>query len=328
MKHLLNISFTLTALLVSGCGPLSQDSTSTQTNPTVQITHTVTIDSVKQVITEAFTTNPQRVATYNFGVLDMMDTIGLDIFGIVKLGLAQASVPLSLSEYNDSRYENIGTLFEPDYTALDFFNPQLIILDGRSAALYPTFKTRYPQADILDATLTTYNVSTQEAVANNIALIFPEASSLIEAQMDSIINDIGLINEVAREHEALFVLSNGDALTAYGDTGRYNSLHTDFGFKTAVEGIVTEAQHGTSINKEYLTTHDPEIIFMMDRAAAIGETSGYESFLNDPLVKTLSSYENNQIFPLSAQAWYTVSGGFTSTRQMILDIDQFTNVLS
>lgn len=328
MNNKLKLSFTLTALLISGCGQIENPTTSAEERATVSITHTVTIDAVKQIITEDFLTNPKRVATYNFGVLDMMDTIGIELFGITNLGLAKASVPLSLEEYSAGKYENIGTLFEPDFTALDFFDPELIILDGRSATLYSTFKTRYPDADVLDATLTTYNVVTQEAVADNIARLFPAVSTQIEEAMSAIKTDIAAIKAVAENHEALFVLSNGDALTAYGDTGRYNSLHTDFGFIPAVEGIVTEAQHGTSINKEYLTTHDPEIIFIMDRAAAIGETSGFQSFLNDPLIKTLTSYKTNHIYPLSAQAWYTVTGGFTSTRQMIVDIDQFTSVLA
>lgn len=210
----------------------------------------------------------------------------------------------------------------------NFYCSELIILDGRSATLYSTFKTRYPEANILDATLTTYNVATQEVVANNLALIFPYVSEVILSTMNKIKEDIIAIEAVAKNNEALFVLSNGDSLTAYGETGRFNSLHTDFGFQTAVEGIVSEAQHGTAINKEYLTAHDPMIIFVVDRAAAIGESSGFQSFLNDPLIQTLSAYQNNQIYALNAQAWYTVTGGFTSTRQMIQDIDQFTQLLS
>lgn len=294
----------------------------------VDITHQVTIDGVATTLTESFTTNPSRVATFNFGVLDMLDTVGLEQTSIRSLGLPKASVPLSLSEYSGSEYENIGTLFEPDYNALDFFDPELIILDGRSSALYATFKERYPDADVLGASLTTYNFSIQEQVALNVGKIFSSVTTEFNLILEEIETKISQIHEVTSEHEALFVLSNGDALSAFGNVGRYNSIYTDFGFKQAVSGLENAGTHGLAINKEYLTSQDPEIIFIMDRAAAIGETSGLESFQADPLVHTLSAYKTGHIYLLNAQAWYVVTGGFTSTRQMIADVDQFTQLFN
>lgn len=329
MKNKNKLALVILPLILSGCGVTPSEETSDdRVRTNVTVTHTPTVNGVKTEVTETFKTNPARVATFNFGVLDMIDTIGLDLFDIVDLGLPKASVPLALNDYSDTQYINVGTLFDPDYTALDFFNPDLIILDGRSASLYDTMKERYPEADVLDATLTTYNYDVQEAVANNLALIFPSASEAIEDNLEEISQGIAAIYEVASEHEALFVLSSGDSLTVYGDIGRYNALYNDFGFKPAVDGISTEASHGQPITKEYLTQHDPEIIFIMDRAAAIGETSGFQSFLNDPLVKTLTAYKNNNIYALDAQAWYTITGGFSSTKQMIKDVDQFTKVLN
>lgn len=329
MKKINKILLLVAPIILSGCGlNPSENSSDDRIRTNVTITHTPTSAGVKKEVTETFKTNPSRVATYNFGVLDMMDTIGLDVFNIIDLGLPKASVPVALNKYDDKQFTNVGTLFEPDYTALDFFDPELIILDGRSASLYDTMKTRYPDADVLDATLTTYNFVTQEAVANNLALIFPLASAKIEENLEEISEGIALTREVAQEHEAVFVLSNGDALTAYGDIGRYNALYTDFGFKPAIQIPETDAAHGTNITKEYLTANDPEIIFIVDRAAAIGETSGLDNFLNEPLVKTLRAYKNNNIYRLEAQAWYTVTGGFTSTKQMITDVDQFTKVLN
>lgn len=327
MKNIYKLSLILIPILLVSCGPItSQEASEVLEQEAIMLTHTPTIDGVKVRTAETFYTNPSRVATFNFGVLDMIDTIGVEQFGIKDLGLAKASVPLALGHYDDEQFVDVGTLFEPNYLALDLFDPQLIVLDGRSAALYQTMKQRYPTADVLDATLTTYSYATQNEVARNLALIFPQAKEEIVENLELISSDIAAIKAVAQNHQALFVLSNGDSLTAYGDSGRYSSLHLDFGFKTAVDNIASQAQHGQAITKEFLTENDPEIIFIMDRAAAIGETSGLESFLADPLVKTLTAYENNNIYALSAQAWYTVTGGFTSTRQMIVDIDQFTNI--
>ncbi|MFA5660110.1 MAG: ABC transporter substrate-binding protein [Bacilli bacterium] len=319
------ISLMLLGLILSSCQTINHD----QDDPTrtqVTITHSVTIDGVKSKRIETFLTNPKKVATFNYGVLDMFLTIGLSNLGITKLGMPKAGLPPSLNSFKDAKYTNVGTLFDPDYTALDFFNPELIILDGRTSALYETFKSRYPNSDILDASLTTYNVSIQKDVAHNIQKLFTTAVPEVNTILNTIETKINAIKAVTQHHEALFVLSNGESLSAYGDKGRYNSLYTDFGFKPAVAALSETGTHGLTISKEYLTEHDPEIIFLMDRASAIGEVSGLDNFISDPLVKTLSAYQNNQIFILDAEAWYLITGGFNSTLRMIKDVDQFTTL--
>lgn len=102
----------LVGMLLSSCGTI--DGTSHDfIREQVNITHTITIDGVKTSITEAFTTNPSRVATFNFGVLDMLDTLGFEHLSISSLGLPKASVPASLNAYSGNNYENIGTLLNP-----------------------------------------------------------------------------------------------------------------------------------------------------------------------------------------------------------------------
>ena len=57
--------------------------------------------------------NPKKVVVFDFGVLDALDTLGVEI-----AGLPQAIVPKTLEKYAGSEYANVGSLKEPDFEAL------------------------------------------------------------------------------------------------------------------------------------------------------------------------------------------------------------------
>ncbi len=75
--------------------------------------------------------NPQRVVVFDFGALDSLDVLGIDVVGLPK-----GNIPSYLSKYNDAKYINVGTLQEPDYEAVNALKPDLIIISSRTAAHY------------------------------------------------------------------------------------------------------------------------------------------------------------------------------------------------
>ena len=77
------------------------------------------------------TTNPQRVVVFDLGILDSLDTLGVNVVGVV-----QKSLPDYLSKYASEEYTNIGTLKEPDMEAIFALTPDLIIISGRQADYY------------------------------------------------------------------------------------------------------------------------------------------------------------------------------------------------
>ena len=74
--------------------------------------------------------NPERIAVYDLGVLDTLSKLG------VKTGLSVDTNRLPyLDEYSKST-KPAGTLFEPDYEALNAYKPQLIIIGSRAAKAF------------------------------------------------------------------------------------------------------------------------------------------------------------------------------------------------
>ena len=80
------------------------------------------------------TKNPERVVTFDYGILDILDNMGVDV-----LGLPKGSLPEYLSKYKEDKYSDLGGLKEPDFEAINELNPDLIIISGRQADMYDKF---------------------------------------------------------------------------------------------------------------------------------------------------------------------------------------------
>src|SRR5690606_32803864 len=81
--------------------------------------------------TTEVTKNPQTVVVFDFGALDTLDKLGVEVKGV-----PQASVPGYLSKYAGEPYVNVGSLKEPDVETIYGLQPDLIIISGRQATYY------------------------------------------------------------------------------------------------------------------------------------------------------------------------------------------------
>ncbi|VEU81010.1 ABC transporter substrate-binding protein [Haploplasma axanthum] len=284
----------------------------------------------KEKVTQKMFVNPTRVVTFSYGVADMLYEVNLFDAGIKEFAVAKgSSLPSIIKQFESDIYPNAGTLFEENKDVLDLINPELIILDGRTSKLYSQLKDEYPNADILDASNTTYSLAKQQEVVTILGKLFPRVKTTLDAKMDAINHSFDGIAEIAKNHKALFLMSSGKDLSVSGKNGRYGVLHNEFGFMEAdADGKVGEA-HGNAISLEYLKALDDkgdlEVIFVMDRAAATGSESGLQTLLNEPQFQALTAVKEENVFTLNADAWYLVTGGFVSTELMVKDVLKFIN---
>lgn len=82
-------------------------------------------------------TTPSRIVSYDLGVLDSLDALGIQAAGVPK-----SAYQGSLEKYNQAPV--IGTLFEPDYDALKRIAPELIIAGRRSQPAIPQLQAIAP----------------------------------------------------------------------------------------------------------------------------------------------------------------------------------------
>ncbi|GIN22261.1 MAG TPA: ABC transporter [Bacillus bacterium] len=260
--------------------------------------------------------NPGKVVVFDFGVLDTLDELGIKVTGV-----PQATIPAYLEKYAGDEYTNVGSLKEPDFEAINELKPDVIFISGRQAELYDQFAEIAPT--VYMGVDTNQYLESFEKNMNTIGEIFGKEDQ-VKAELEEVDNQIAGVKEKAEsiDKKALIVLANEGKVSAYGPKSRFGWIHDVLGFKAADENIEV-SPHGQGISFEYILETNPDILFVIDRNAAIEEDSepAKETIEND-LVKKTKAYEDGKIIYLDADYWYLSGGGLQSIKAMIKGVEE------
>ncbi len=258
---------------------------------------------------------PKKVVVFDYGFLDTLDALGVEVAGV-----PQQSVPSYLSKYTETTYVNVGSLKEPDFEAISSMNPDIIFISGRQAAAYKELSSIAPTVFVgVD------NANFMDSFKVNVELagkIFgkekeaADAFAAYEAKVEEI-----KAKTASSEDKALIVLANEGSLSAYGAGSRFGVIHDVYGVKAADEKIEVST-HGANASFEYVRDTNPDILFVVDRDAAVnpeGE-SGTKAAIENEIVGATNAAKNGKIFYLDPQVWYLSGGGLTSETQKVSDI--------
>ena len=247
--------------------------------------------------------NPERVAVYDLGAVDTLSKLG------VKIG---ASVDAQRLAYLDAPLKDAvkaGTLFEPNYEALNAYNPQLIVIGSRMAKDKVSDELA-KLAPTIDMTAQTDNMKeSAKARIDAYGRIFgkqAEADAL-KAEIDKTFADAKAAAQ--GNGKGLVILVNAGKLSAFGPDSRLGGwIHRDIGVPAADEAI-KEGSHGQPVSFEYIKEKNPDWLFVLDRSAAIGEEGqAAREVLNNPLVAQSTAWKKGQVVYLPPET-YLATGG-------------------
>ena len=247
--------------------------------------------------------NPERVAVYDLGAVDTLSKLG------VKIG---ASVDAQRLAYLDAPLKDAvkaGTLFEPNYEALNAYNPQLIVIGSRMAKDKVSDELA-KLAPTIDMTAQTDDMKeSAKARIDAYGRIFgkqAEADAL-KAEIDKTFADAKAAAQ--GKGKGLVILVNAGKLSAFGSDSRLGGwIHRDIGVPPADEAI-KEGSHGQPVSFEYIKEKNPDWLFVLDRSAAIGEEGqAAREVLNNPLVAQSTAWKKGQVVYLPPET-YLATGG-------------------
>ena len=298
------------ALVLAGCNSTSS-STSGAASDSKEETLTIEHELGETVVPK----NPEKVVVFDFGVLDTLDTFGVEVTGLPK-----ESIPAYLSKYEDDQYENVGSLKEPDFEKIDEIAPDLIIISGRQSALYEQLSEIAPTIYMAVDT-ENYMDSFKENVTL-LSQIFGK-EDVAEEKLAEVEKSIEDLNEKAAANggNALIVLANDGKVSAYGQGSRFGLIHDVFGV-TPVDETIESSTHGQSISFEYIVEKDPDYLFVIDRGAVVGGESSAKQVVENELVKMTKAYQNDHIIYLDPNYWYLSGGGLISVAEMVKQIEE------
>lgn len=315
-KKLLLSALTIMTLAFTGCSSASSTTGSnvavespaaTEEAGTVTVVHALGETEVPK--------NPKNVVVMDFGILDAMDALGIEVAGLPLSG----TVPEYLSDYaNEEVYTNVGSLKEIDLEKVFEIEPELIIIGGRQADYYeelskiaPTVQLSVDASDYMNSFTTSMNYlgeifGKEEEVATKL--------EAVQASMKEIAE-----KAAAKNANGLVVLSNGDAFSVYGKGSRFGIIHNEFGIKPVDENIEVST-HGQNASFEYIVEQNPDYLFIVDRTAVTGGEGAATALFDNELIQSTDAYKNGRIIYLDPVVWYAAGGGFTSTEIMLEEI--------
>src|SRR5699024_2756769 len=210
------------------------------------------------------------------------------------------------------------SLKEPDFEKISAIDPDLIIISGRQAELYDQLEEIAPTI-YLGVDTTRYMDSFVENT-KIVGEIFGKESE-VETKLAEIEQKIASVKEKAEaaERNALIVLANDDKISAYGPSSRFGIIHDVFGVPATDPGIEVST-HGMNVSFEYVVDQNPDMLYVIDRSAAIGEGNSAQMIVENQLVERTDAYKNDRIFYLHPDYWYLSGGGLQSVTSMVEEI--------
>ncbi|MFD2115694.1 siderophore ABC transporter substrate-binding protein [Paenibacillus yanchengensis] len=264
---------------------------------------------------DTVTKNPQKVVVFDYGTLDTLDKLGVEVAAMPK-----GSLPEYLNKFADDKYVNAGNLKEPDMETIHGMSPDLIIISGRQSDYYEEFKKIAPTIFMgVD------NNNYMESFKSNVTILADifDKQTEAEAALAEIDTKIAGIQAKTKDSDkkGLIILSNEGNISAYGPKSRFGIIHDVFGVKPADETIKANAQHGDSVTFEFIAEKNPDYLFVIDRNAVVAGSGSAKETLNNDLVKNTTAFKEDQVLYLNPQFWYLSGGGLISVAEMVNEIE-------
>ncbi len=177
------------------------------------------------------------------------------------------NLPDSLKRYQDDKYLNAGTLFEPDMAVLRAAKPDLILIAGRASTAY----------DELNALAPTLNMSVdpQDQLGSlkqrtlQLGELFDKQQQA-QAAVDKLDAQIAAVKpQAAQAGRGLVVLFSGGKISAYAPKSRFSFVYDALGFSSALQSDEKDVR-GNKLTPEQVAKLNPDWLFVIDRDAATG----------------------------------------------------------
>ncbi|WP_455465752.1 siderophore ABC transporter substrate-binding protein [Bartonella sp. B39] len=266
--------------------------------------------------TTSVPTSPQKVVVFDLASLDNMNRLGIKAIA----GVPEGKKPTYLQQFDDAKYEKIGTLFEPDYEKIAALQPNLIIISSRTQTKYKDLSKIAPTID-----LTVRNENSLEDIKRNVSILGKIFGKEKEAEKEiaKLDESLAKVRESTKgKGTGLILMTSGGKISALGQKSRFDILHSSFGIAPATDKLTVQ-KHGQPVSPEFVFETNPDWLLVIDRDAAIGrEGQSAEQLLDNELVKRTTAGKKGQIIYLDSWSWYRASGGLTGLNETVKQINE------
>lgn len=254
---------------------------------------------------------PSKVLVQDWATFDNLAALGITVAGVPS-----SNVPGYLSGQVPDGLLQIGSLFEPDFEGIAAAEADVYFVAGRSAKAYETAKDILPTVD-----LSVNNEAIIQGLEKNLTTlgeIFDaqsKATSLIAA-LDA---KVAEVKAAAQDKgTALVVVTNAGKLGVYGPDSRVSWVYNEVGMPSALADVKDGDHGGDAVTFEFLLEVNPDWVFVIDRDAGTGESTGAAAaLLDNELFNQIKAAKNGHVVYLDPQAAYITMNGYTGVMLML-----------
>jgi len=257
---------------------------------------------------------PEKIVVFDYGFLDTLDALGVDgIVGVAK----DSTLPAHLEKYSGDEYKSVGGLKEPLLEDIAETDPDVIFISGRQSAYYEELKEIAPVVFVGTSEDDYWN--TFLASVDLAAKMFGKEAEAKEytAKFDSALEDIKAL--AGKYDTSLVTMYNEGKLSGFSTNSRYGYIYDVYGFKPVTENIESSS-HGSNFGFEAILEFNPQVLFVIDRTAAVGGESNIKADMENEIIKKTDAYKNKKIVYLDGPLWYLSGGGLQSELEKINEI--------
>lgn len=279
------------------------------------IAETVTIETARGPV--ELTAAPSSVVAFDIAAIDTLDALGIPVVGrpdklfVDYLGEAESA-------------EIVGSLFEPDFEAINALQPDLVILGGRSSTQLEALEGMAPAIDMTIPGETLIDTGLARIDAYGALFQREDKAAALRATLEEKITAASTAAE--DQGSALIVLTNGPKVSAFGAGSRFGWIHGALGLEEAANADEA-GSHGQPVSFEFIAEANPDWLIVIDRAAAIGaDGARAQQTLDNELVAQTTAWTKGQVVYLNGAESYIAGGGAQSIENALDQlIEAFSN---
>ncbi|MDN5768043.1 MAG: ABC transporter substrate-binding protein [Humibacillus sp.] len=315
-----------TALVLTACGSTSQAdqasaakdgaAASSSAAPPMKITDA-------QNRTVAVPSNPAVVVAMDWSAIRTLNGLGIKV---AATPAPNGPLPEDLAAYAASDSPHVGTLFEPDYEAISALEPDLVVVGSRSGSPEIVAEMEKITPAVIDMSVRADDpadvVDLVEKRTLDLASIFGK-TEVARASMKQVRDGVADVNRqaTASKQTAMFVQVSGGKANVYGPGSRFGTVFEDYGFAPTTAPIKDGGSHGEEVSQEFFAKYNPGLLFVLDRAKAIGDTeTPAVEVLQNGLVDGTDAGKNGKLVEVEGFSWYLASAAPQSLQQMTTDV--------
>lgn len=257
---------------------------------------------------------PETVLVQDWAVFDNLSALGVEVDGVPS-----SNAPSYLADQIPADAIQIGSLFEPDFEGIAAAEADIYLVAGRSRTAYPTAAEIVPTVDLsIDNNAIVEGVKTNLTKLGEIFDAEDKAAELI-SNLDAKVAEVQAAAE--DKGNALVLVTNAGNIGVYGPDSRVSWIYNEIGLESAMTEVEDGDHGGDSVSFEYILEMNPDWLFVIDRDAGVGESTGAAAaLLDNELVNQTTAAKQDQIVYLDPQAAYITMHGYNGLMLMLDEV--------